>query len=37
MTSDSGIAGLVVTSHDPGAVNTSTFDHAEFRVPNNFN
>jgi hypothetical protein len=25
--------GTVVTSHDPGALNTATFDHVEVRVP----
>jgi len=25
--------GPVVTSHDPGALNTATFDHVEARVP----
>ena len=25
--------GPVVTSHDPGGLNTATFDHVEVRIP----
>jgi hypothetical protein len=33
MSRDDAWGGLVVTSHDPRVLNTSTFDHVEFWVP----
>ncbi|PYQ76864.1 MAG: hypothetical protein DMG04_01925, partial [Acidobacteria bacterium] len=33
VSNDNQAAGIVVTSHNRGVLNTSTFDHVEVRIP----